>query len=57
MLAISLFEKIYLRRKAKNARETDKEVVRVYSVILFSHKNERHWVICRDMDGQSYRVK
>ena len=37
--------------KQKNARETDKEVVRIYSVILLSHKNEGHWVICRDMDG------
>ena len=33
-------------------RGMDKEdVVHVYSGILFSHKKERNWVICTDMDG------
>ena len=32
--------------------EMDKEdVVHTYSGILFSHKKEQHWVICRDVDG------
>ena len=30
----------------------DKEdVVQIYNGILLSHKKERNWVICRDMDG------
>ena len=30
----------------------DKEVVvHIYNGILLSHKKERNWVICRDMDG------
>ena len=33
-------------------RGLDKEdVVHVYNGILFSHKKERNWVICRDVDG------
>ena len=33
-------------------RQMDKEdVVNIYNGILLSHKKERNWVICRDMDG------
>ena len=32
-------------------RQMDKDVVHIYNGILFSHKKERNWVICRDMDG------
>ena len=33
-------------------RQMDKEdVVHIYNGILLSHKKERNWVICRDMDG------
>ena len=33
-------------------RRMDKEnVVHIYNGILFSHKKEQNWVICRDMDG------
>ena len=33
-------------------REMDKEeVVHIYNGILLSHKKERNWVICRDVDG------
>ena len=33
-------------------RRTDKEdVVHIYNGILLSHKKERNWVICRDVDG------
>ena len=32
-------------------RGIDKDVVRLYSGILFSHKKEWNWVICRYMDG------
>ena len=29
----------------------------MYSGILLSHKKEQTWVICRDVDGLSYRMK
>ena len=29
----------------------DKDVVCIYNGILLSHKKERNWVICRDVDG------
>ena len=33
-------------------RRMDKEdVVHIYNGILLSHKKERNWVICSDMDG------
>ena len=33
-------------------RQMDKEdVVPIYNGILLSHKKERNWVICRDVDG------
>ena len=33
-------------------RGMDKEdVVHTYKEILLSHKKERNWFICRDMDG------
>ena len=33
-------------------RRMDKEdVVHIYNVILLSHKKERNWVICRDVDA------
>ena len=33
-------------------RGMDKEdVVQIYNGILLSHKKERNWLICRDMDG------
>ena len=32
-------------------RWMDKDVVHIYNGILLSHKKERNWVICRDMDG------
>ena len=33
-------------------RGMDKEdVVHIYNGILLSHKKERNWVICRDVDG------
>ena len=33
-------------------RRVDKEdVVHTYNGILLSHKKERNWVICRDVDG------
>ena len=33
-------------------RGMDKDdVVHIYNGILLSHKNERSWVICRDVDG------
>ena len=33
-------------------RRMDKaDVVRTYNGILISHKKERNWVICRDVDG------
>ena len=33
-------------------RRKDKEdVVHIYNGILLSHKKERNWVICRDVDG------
>ena len=33
-------------------KRMDKEdVVHIYNGILFSHKKERNWVICRDVDG------
>ena len=33
-------------------RGMDKEdVVHIYNEILLSHKKERNWVICRDVDG------
>ena len=35
-------------------RQMDKEdVVHIYNGILLSHKKERNWVLCRDVDGQS----
>ena len=30
------------------------DVVHIYNVILLSHKKERNWVICRDVDGPRY---
>ena len=33
-------------------KRMDKEVVvHIYNGILLSHKKERNWVICRDVDG------
>ena len=33
-------------------RQMDKEdVVHIYNGVLLSHKEERNWVICRDVDG------
>ena len=33
-------------------RQMDKEdVVHIYNAILLSHRKERNWVICRDVDG------
>ena len=33
-------------------RRMDKEdVAHIYNRILLSHKKERNWVICRDVDG------
>ena len=33
-----------------NDRWMDKDVVNIYNGILLSHKKERNWVICRDVD-------
>ena len=35
------------------------DVAHIYNGILLSHKKERNWVICRDVDGSRdcYRVK
>ena len=39
-------------------RLMDKDVVHIYKGILFSHKKERNWVICRDVDGpRDYHTK
>ena len=32
-------------------RRMDKDVVHIYNGVLLSHKKERNWVICRDVDG------
>ena len=33
-------------------RQMDKEdVVHIYNGVLLSHKKERNWVICKDMDA------
>ena len=33
-------------------REMDKEeVVHIHNGILFSHKKEQNWVICKEVDG------
>ena len=33
-------------------RQMDKEdVVHIYNGILLSHRKERNWLICRDMNG------
>ena len=38
--------------KCPSSLSMDKEdVVHIYNGILLSHKKERSWVICRDVDG------
>ena len=41
--------------KQPKCSSTDKwiktDVAHIYNGILLSHKKERNWVICRDMDG------
>ena len=38
-------------------RRMDKDdVVHIYNGILLSHKKERNWVICRDVDGSNETV-
>ena len=38
--------------QSESARWMDKEdVAHIYNGILLSHKKERNWVICREVDG------
>ena len=39
-------------------RWTDKDVIHTYNGLLLSHKKERNWVICREVDGpRDYHTK
>ena len=51
---LNIWNEKFERMKVKNStdRRMDKEdVVHIYKGILLSHKKERNWVICRDVDG------
>ena len=38
-------------REATYVSTDNEDVVHIYNGILLSHKKERNWVICRDVDG------
>ena len=46
------------KTKKSIKRRMDKDVAHIYNVILLSHKKERNYAICGNMDGpRDYHTK